>query len=228
MFNFLQQIRGHTIFADKFNSETIVVDGGAHLGEFSESLRRKYGCKTYLVEANGELANKLKNDGVSNIHYAALSAQDGTVSFITRANPEAGGIFASEDDNSLERVEVEAISLPTLLKRNGLEHIDLLKLDIEGAEFDLLKETSADLLKNIGQITVEFHDFLTIFKNQGLYEGVRDRLINLGFICCPFSFRTHGDVLFLNAKKLKIGKIAGLIISLLGRWVLKLRQLRQG
>ena len=202
----------------------IVVDAGAHRGEFSQILTREYGSTCYLVEANPLLADQLRQSGVNNVINAALGGDDGIARFITRANPEAGGIIANTTDTGEATVEVETVSLPTLFARYSLPKIDLLKLDIEGAEFDLFRKVPDELLRGIGQITVEFHDFLPTFKDQGLYESARKRLIGLGFICCPMSFRTHGDVLFLNQKALNIGATAALCYSNIARWWLRLNR----
>jgi hypothetical protein len=45
----------------------------------------------------------------------------------------------------------------TAMRRLGHEHVDLLKLDIEGAEYDVIDDVLRDRLA-IRQILVEFHD----------------------------------------------------------------------
>ena len=222
LFSALTHIRGHAVWTRGLGPGTVVVDAGAHKGEFSRTMTQDYGCTCYLVEANPLLAEKMRENGVENVINAALGGDDGFARFITRENPEGGGIIANLTDTGEASVEVETVSLPTLVERLSLPKIDLLKLDIEGAEFDLFRKIPGKFLEGIGQITVEFHDFLPTFKNQGLYEIARDRLVGLGFICCPMAFRTHGDVLFLNQKNLKIGTVPAWAYSHLARWWLRL------
>jgi methyltransferase FkbM-like protein len=55
------------------------------------------------------------------------------------------------------KYDVEAVTLGTLLKRVGVETVDILKLDLEGAEYDVLKRITADELRPFKQVFVEFH-----------------------------------------------------------------------
>src|SRR5262245_4651352 len=135
----LQRIRGHHIWPAPLNSDSVVVDGGAHRGEFSRVLVNQFGCRCYLVEANPVLARALNVNETAVIVPAALAARDGIATFHTCPNPESGSIIAQENRNG--SLTVETISLPTLMSRYQLNRIDLLKLDIEGAEFELIAQT---------------------------------------------------------------------------------------
>jgi len=53
-------------------------------------------------------------------------------------------------------VTVEGVTINELCKDNKIKEIDILKLDVEGAEMDILKNSGA-LLKNIKKIVVEYH-----------------------------------------------------------------------
>jgi hypothetical protein len=54
--------------------------------------------------------------------------------------------------------EVEAVSIPSLLRRAECDQIDLLKVDIEGAERLLFAEGCHDWLAQVGCLAVEVHD----------------------------------------------------------------------
>lgn len=60
--------------------------------------------------------------------------------------------------NNRESLEVEACSLDEIVKSNALPHIDLLKLDCEGAEYEILYDTSPATLLYIHRIVMETHD----------------------------------------------------------------------
>jgi FkbM family methyltransferase len=53
-------------------------------------------------------------------------------------------------------IEVEARTVATLMKERGLAHLDLLKLDIEGAEFEVIDSICRDGL-DIATLCIEFH-----------------------------------------------------------------------
>jgi FkbM family methyltransferase len=192
----LASVRGHHIWPAPLTKDSVVVDAGAHRGEFSAEIIRRFGCQCHLIEANPELAKNLTVAGAASITTAALGACDGRGTLHVSENLEAGGLF--DAGSATTSVEVETISLATLMTRLRITKIDILKLDIEGAEFDLIASTPDQTVQHISQITVEFHDFKPAFRGRGLFENARERLIALGFICCNMAFRTHGDVLFLN------------------------------
>ena len=219
----LHRIRGHAVWDRSLGPTSIIIDAGAHRGEFSREIHRRFGSRCLLIEANPHLALKLQPPPGGTVIHAALSANDGTARFVFRANPEGGSISVHSGDAGNETSEIKAVSLATLLREQGISRIDLLKLDIEGAEFPLLEQTPDAILTGIGQITVEFHDFLPEFDGRGLFQAARARLEGLGFVCCLMAFRTHGDVLFLNRQRVGLSSAALTRIAWGGRWVFKLR-----
>lgn len=54
--------------------------------------------------------------------------------------------------------DVPAVTLDDVFGEHGVERCDLLKMDVEGAEFDILYATSADTLGRIERIHGEYHD----------------------------------------------------------------------
>jgi FkbM family methyltransferase len=220
----LTRVRGHTIWTPLLGPQSVVIDAGAHRGEFSSALTKLFDCRCILIEANPRLASQLAFHGPSEVVNAALAVTDGMARFFFRENMEAGGIVARDADEVCETAEIGTISLSGLMRRYNLGQIELLKLDIEGAEFELLARAPGNLLKAVAQITVEFHDFLTEFRGRGFFEAARKRLTALGFACFPMAFRTHGDVLFLNRAFLPLSAIERLQISIGGPWAMRIRQ----
>ena len=226
LFKNLACVRGHTIWTKDLGPESVVVDAGAHRGEFSRTLVERYRCRCYLVEANPTLSAKLTDSRFSGVANVALGATDSTARFIMRDNPESSSLIPRATDGQTEATDVDVVSLPTLMRHMGLPQIDLLKLDIEGDEFNLIENTPVHILRSIGQITVEFHDFLPEFSRKGLFGRAKTRLKVMGFVCCPMSFRTHGDVLFLNRRAAYLDAGAYWKLSAFSRWVMKLRKLK--
>jgi FkbM family methyltransferase len=75
---------------------------------------------------------------------------------------DAGRILTSQQDTKV--IKIQTVKLSDYLKNNK---IDLLKIDIEGAEFEVLKEAEA-YLKNVQNMFVEYHSF--VGKEQYLAE----------------------------------------------------------
>ena len=219
----LASVRGHHIWPAPLTKDSVVVDAGAHRGEFSAEIIRRFGCQCHLVEANPKLVETLIVAGAKSITPAALDAHDGRGMLHVSGNPEATGLF--NPGSAAIGVEVETISLATLMQRLGIAKVDILKLDIEGAEFDLIASTPDQILQRINQITVEFHDFKPAFRGRGLFENARVRLQAIGFDCCNMAFRTHGDVLFLNRARLRLIPRQRIYFQFCARWIEKMNQL---
>jgi hypothetical protein len=76
-------------------------------------------------------------------------------------------------------VEVPGASIESLMREAGVDRIDLLKVDIEGAEIDALRAAPLD---RVGELITEFHYDLA----GGDEQSVRELLA--GF---QVAFRTH-------------------------------------
>ena len=81
---------------------------------------------------------------------ACIANKSGTVRFRTEG-PSWGRSITSEDG-----MEVPCLTITELLQMHGLETVDLLKMDIEGAEA-LAFESSAQWLERIGWLLMELH-----------------------------------------------------------------------
>src|SRR6516165_9318324 len=98
-----------------------------------------------------------------------------------------------------ETIQVQARQLESLLAEFRAPRIDLLKMDIEGAEVGILRSLSRATLRAIGQITVEFHsDPVFGFDLHREVEDVIRSLQRQGFLSLDFSGRARLDVLFVN------------------------------
>ena len=83
-----------------------------------------------------------------------LAASAGVLQFSVPADPDEGSYSMTQGD--LEVVSFECHDLATIMSRNGDSHIDLLKMDIEGFEFDIVNQFLDQNLP-VRQLCVEFH-----------------------------------------------------------------------
>lgn len=224
-FRHLARLRGHSVWTAHLGADSVIVDAGAHRGEFSHLLMDRFACRCVLIEANPTLADSLEAGESDQILRAALSDRDGETDFVFSDNPEAGSIALSSGGAEGGSTTVRTLSLESVLRIAGADHLDLLKLDIEGAEFDLLQHTPDPVLERIHQLTIEFHDFLPDFAGSGLFETCRRRLESLGFECFVMTMHGHGDVLFLNRKQIRLSPVSRALLKLAGPWVIKARDL---
>ncbi len=133
----------------------VIVDLGANIGLTSLFFCEKYSPRrVVMVEpdpANAEVlqTNCAQCKAAVEVVVAAVGHEDGTV------------YFEESEESNLGRVAdtgrpVRCVSIPSLMRATGLTRIDLLKIDIEGAEGRLLSFAN-DWLECVGSILIEFH-----------------------------------------------------------------------
>jgi FkbM family methyltransferase len=110
----------------------------------------------------------------------AISDRNGQTAFYLSANPERSSVFSAIGESTRTVIEVAACTLEQLLRQQGITTIDLLKVDIEGAEVMMFASMSTDVLRRVSQITIEFHDFCDYMTAEQV-EAIRDRLRAEGF-----------------------------------------------
>lgn len=194
-------IRGHSFYTGLINRESIVVDFGAHKGEFASRIRSDFGCKCILVEALPSLYSQIVDGPLVQKYHFAMASRDAPVELFISKNIEGNTITGSSTAGSDGSVTVEGVTLGTFMTRAGIDTIDLLKMDIEGAEIGLIQTASDEIFSKITQITVEFHDFVPgggVSAHQ--VAQINKRLQDLGFYVIKFSRSLNTDVLFINRK----------------------------
>jgi FkbM family methyltransferase len=86
-----------------------------------------------------------------------LAAHTGTLQFSVPKNPGEGSYSVVQ--NGVDVVSFECYDLPTIMSKNGDAAIDLLKMDIEGFEYDIIRQF-LDQRIPVRQLCVEFHSWL--------------------------------------------------------------------
>ena len=177
-------IKEHTIYDDMLaNKSLTVIDLGACRGEFINEVDKRYTVKKAIaVEPNITNFNALiQRDNLVLLNKAVVGTDIKSVMFREDVDSPYNGSLVFGYFSNFKTYEVETTTLSELIElMNEDTDIDLLKIDIEGSEYDLLiNSTDGDLLK-FKQITVEFHDFVDPnFKDKN--KQIEDRMIALGF-----------------------------------------------
>ena len=153
------------------HSQDIIIDVGANKGYFSLfAATRASNGKVYAFEPVTELFNRaLENSRLNRLSNLtiinkALWSESGEKPFYLSTN--SGGHSMRPKPSSYEEVVVHTIRLDEFCKANQINRIDLLKLDCEGAEYDILMTLDKDFLDHIKKISMEIHDFGSHHHNQ--------------------------------------------------------------
>jgi FkbM family methyltransferase len=199
----LWQVAGHTFYGAALSEQSVVVDLGASEGGFAHHVSTRFGCTIHSVEPSPRLVKSIPVSNQIHIHNFAISNHDGEATFFESSNVQAGTIVGKKP-NTTGDFTVQCKTLETLMGELGLQSIDVLKVDIEGAEVQLFASVQDETLKNINQILLEFHDSVR-YPNISS-EDVRiivNRLNALGFVGAPMG-RKNLDWLFVNENKLTL------------------------
>jgi FkbM family methyltransferase len=226
----LAVVHGHTVAVGALPDGATVLDLGAHRGAFSHEMAERWGCRCFAVEPVAELLEQAPRHPRIHPHRGAVAARTGPVTFHLADNPEAGSLDPrlAALGGARDARTVEARSLADWCRHCGLDRVDVVKLDVEGAELPVLEGAPEDLLARIGQITVEFHDFLPGFSDHRRLAQVKRRLAQSGFrgFVASRPRGDHGDVLFLGHPcRVRRSFRERLALGLLGRVMLPLERL---
>ncbi len=207
----VRRLRGHSFFGTLLAQPVAVADFGAHRGEFFAALKAEYPVsRALLIEADPLLVESLQEafGNEADVLHAALVGEKkgGTIIFTRSTEPEASSIFS-------ERVAVygvvNQVKIPTVDFAEALRHfggrVDLAKLDIEGAEVDVLETARPSDLAACSQLSVEFHD-----NRQPITRRDVDRLCQRmrceGYGIVNASWPQVDDVLFVNLRGSAAGR----------------------
>ncbi|MCX7893795.1 MAG: FkbM family methyltransferase [Burkholderiales bacterium] len=141
----------------------VIVDAGANIGAATLYFRSLWPrARVVCVEASADNLDLLKRNTahLANVEilHAGLAGSDGWLAL--NAPPEGrmvGSFTVTRVDEQPPGGALEALGMPTLMARTGIDAIDLLKIDIEGSEYDVLMQCPDDILARIGWIVGEMH-----------------------------------------------------------------------
>ena len=154
---------GFYAFQMLINENSIVYSFG--IGEdisFDEEIIYRHNCKVYGFDPTPKSINWVKSQPTPKnfkFYEYGIGVKDEVVEFYLPQNPNhvSGSIIKHNNINKDEKIKVELKSLKTILQMLNHKHIDVLKMDIEGAEYSVLESILLDKIP-IAQILVEFHE----------------------------------------------------------------------
>lgn len=143
-------------------AESIVFDLGGYEGQWASDIFSMYGCTVHVFEPVGAFAERIeerfrRNERIK-VHRFGLAQ----ATYTTRISVEAdqSSTFAASR-SSAARQMIELVCVADFLASHDIEAIDLMKVNIEGGEFDLLDHMlDKDLIRIVRDLQVQFHDFV--------------------------------------------------------------------
>ena len=195
------------LIADDFirRAPRSIVDIGAHIGLFSmyaRGLNDQVAIFVYEPEPGNFAALKehFKVNDIQNVFpkNVAVAATDGQIVLHVHEDSHNHSILKiSNPKSEIDTIDVPAVSMKTIferdLTRHAIDFCDLMKMDCEGAEFEILESMQTDLFKKIGAFYLEYHEYVDGKKKEDLVRifqknGFKTKVIpsrydkRLGFI----------------------------------------------
>ena len=203
------------------NNIRIILEFGSRYGEDSIEFAKRYPKATvYSFECNPNTLEVCKDkvSAFKNIVLTekAVSNINGHVSFFkideirtkttwTDGNQGASSLFIASGKYPVEsyvqeEIKVESIMLSTFITQNNIPEIDILWMDIQGAELLALKGLGHDIHRvKIIHLEVEFFE---IYQNQPLFNEIKTFLNKFNFNFLGFSYESEyaADAVFINSQ----------------------------
>tara|TARA_Y100001970_G_scaffold260899_1_gene343434 strand:+ start:11642 stop:12322 length:681 start_codon:yes stop_codon:yes gene_type:complete len=165
------------IFYEKQNEKLIIFDIGCFKGNFSRSIKKELkNSQFYLFDANNSINSETFNDleTFKFFPFAVYDEETDKDYFFNTFFPASGSSIDSNVKNDFiwkltrkiitldffgkfEKKKVKTITLNSFCKKNSIDQIDILKIDVEGSELNVLKGSDL-ILKKTRCILVEITD----------------------------------------------------------------------
>lgn len=139
-----------------------VVDIGANIGVFALYAAASPGTRVFAYEPVDATYRQLQENVRVNSLQDRITAYNlgvtGTRERRAITISAEGSPFSSLFGDGRETQEIECVGLEDVFEENGIEHCDVLKLDCEGAEFEILYNAPEHILERVGRLCIEYHD----------------------------------------------------------------------
>ena len=143
-----------------------VIDIGAHIGRYTITSSKQVGStgKVVAIEADPDNFQLLKRNIALNnltnvlpLNYAVFSTRTRMKLYEQSASAKYNSIMLTRA-RTMNYVEVNADTLDSILEQNRINQVNWIKIDVEGAEFEVLKGSTKTLSGNDISLLVEIHN----------------------------------------------------------------------
>jgi FkbM family methyltransferase len=146
-------------FRYELGPDSVVFDVGAYRGEWAGSIDAAYHCHIHAFEPIeqycDEIRRKLGRNDKMVINNFGLS--DATRECLISIDEAGSSVVKLQGDVT----RIQLVDIAQYVHERGIESIDLIKINIEGGEYDLLGRMDAiGLIERCRDLQIQFHDFV--------------------------------------------------------------------
>ncbi len=144
-----------------------VIDIGAHIGRYTITSSKQVGNtgRVVAIEADPENFELLKRNIALNnltnvlpLNYAVFSTRTRMKLYEQSASAKYNSLMLARAAKTKNYVEVNADTLDNILKLNEVNQVNWIKIDVEGAEFEVLKGSAETLSGEDLSLFIEIHN----------------------------------------------------------------------
>jgi FkbM family methyltransferase len=170
----------------------VVIDIGANVGLFTKYMLYKNAKKVFCYEPNKSafdcLSKNYQNNSSVFLNNLAVSTNNDKLRLYLDVN---NTLVSSAKRNTSDFYDVDSITLKQILTQHNLEKVDLIKIDIEGMEYELIAHMEDDVFDKVNSFIIEYHDVESMDKYIGV-KTLSEKLKEKGYSV------KFGDNLFKN------------------------------
>lgn len=180
----------------KFDENSIVVDIGAHRGQFIDFFN-KYNCYIYSYEPVRTFYDDIKSKESAKVkiyNFAVWKEDNKEIEIFeygisSSLYKQSGRNFHNRRLKS--KNTIKTISINTIL--DSMDVVDLLKINVEGSEVEIMKSISTENIKKCDQICIQTHMFLKDrFDDKKVTDDKEIKSIVKKIRSCGFSYEEWG------------------------------------
>jgi FkbM family methyltransferase len=138
------------------NEDSVVFDVGGYQGEWAKDIYNKYKSNIYIFEPVEDFYKDIKQTfkSIGKVKVYKFGLGDKTENQKLFFERDASSLFNHTD----KYFNVDIVDINDFIKKNNISNIDLLKLNIEGSEYDLLDSLiEQNYLSKIKNLQIQFH-----------------------------------------------------------------------
>jgi FkbM family methyltransferase len=166
------------------HQDTLIFDVGANCGQTAWQYRNFFpNAQIYCFEPQPDLCrgleNRLRDDPKISVYACAVGATEGTADFYLNAKRATSSLLAPDVTHlspsyvpmlrNEETCPVTVVTVDSFAASENLRHIDLLKMDIQGGEYEALHGASELLANSAIDLIYSEAFFVPVYANQPLF-----------------------------------------------------------
>ena len=146
-------------FDQALNSNSIVMDVGGYLGDWSSEINERYHPVLYVYEPVPEFFDslELRFSRYKNVHLKKYGLSGNSEIMPISIDADGSSLFGGKS----KTIKISIVDVIDEMRQENINEVDIIKINIEGAEYDLLQRIiDSGLTSKFKVLQIQFHNFV--------------------------------------------------------------------